>query len=195
MTFNTLLVPGHEPESPDVLLTKAYESAPKKRVFLNKLSELPGVVYSHDSLQYVMGYHQCVQDNNIFSDDLVVVSSAVRSFIVKDLAEFRNACEAVFTRKIPDKMLVKMLAMRINHVLQQYKVAATDERYQLDVRVNHEPTLSTKELVHKFVDEKCPHYLISGAHKKLRKLVLMDIPDHIYYEAWDLVQVKEVMES
>ena len=191
MTFN-------EPESPDVLLTKAYESAPKKRVFLNKLSELPGVVYSHDSLQYVMGYHQCVQDNNIFSDDLVIVSSAERSFIVKDLVEFRNACEAVFTRKIPDKMLVKMLAIRINRVLHQYKFAAetaAGSNIGLDVKAKSLPVLSTKELVHKFVNEKCPHYLINSAHKKLRKLAQMDISDHLYHEAWDLVQVNEVMES
>lgn len=189
----------YEPRELEELLLKAYEQAPKKSKFLMELSQLPGVECSHQSNLFCHGYLKCVTKNNLPQNSIVIsltISVHGMSFVLSDQKEFACACEKMseYRRKNPEKILLQMLVSRLANVKSDYKSLLGSSFHKAKQII--EPVLSSKEAVHDFINNVAEHYSLTKSHRKLKKLVSQTvIPDKLYHEAWDVLQVKDVMES
>ncbi len=198
------------------LLGAAYVRATRKGPFLDKLDEVPGVLCSHESASYCRGYAQAMGDLGQPTSDLVLVmlhatGNTNRTYLVRDIVAFQRALEEARDRPIrtnptPRKVMVKMLLERMTNI-----VKATEEHNEVARDKDKNRYRNLKALPKPVLDSKLayvawtnlPHGMRPQGHKMAleRYTDILEregddvFPDDVYPEAWNLVQVREVMDS
>jgi len=189
------------------LFALAYANAPKKSAFIANVGNLPGVLCSHESNAFVSGFAKCFQ---MFSDEQLhmvefISTATEHSFLLQDIQHFQMALEDVKNRthaQVPTtrKVMVKMVHQRMMSLLK-----AVHGRNELCAQYPNSykntsvvPTLCSKQSFVDWVEHnKNQNYndkVIINADI-ISILTRDDILDDVYLEAWDLVQVREIMES
>lgn len=189
------------------LLSLAYEQAPKKAVFLTHLGSLSGVLVSHETQYFCEGYVKCLRDQGS-QDSLHRVSYSAgavnHTFIVLDTTAFEAACEAmknrIHTRKdTPRKVVIQMVAHRMKkalHFVDQHNknAAAVNQNNYNRQNLMLRPVFDSKAAYVAWTAVQSPHRRMK-MEQYTEIIDRPDIPDDIYPEAWNLLQVSEVMDS
>lgn len=208
-------------EALEKILNDAYAKAPKKYAFLEEMGKVPGVLTSHESGHFCLGYVQALEANNIPSDDLVLVQlwgvgTAECTFLVRDQVAFQKALEEVRDRPVktvptPRKVMVRMVAERMMHILSETddynkSIAQEEEEVKKSGGRRHfsqrkkfpRPVLSSREAFTKWWELSYNQRVVLSSRRMKQVEDLLDrddVPEDVFLEAWDLIQVREVMDS
>lgn len=189
------------------LFALAYANAPKKSAFIAHVGNLPGVLCSHESNTFVAGFAKCFQmtsDEQLHMVEFISVATE-HSFLLQDIQPFQSALEDVKNRTYaqvptPRKVMVKMVLQRMVNLLK-----TVHDRNELCakypngyVKPSIVPTLCSKQSFVDWVEHNSKQSYndkVTVNADIISILTRDDILDDVYLEAWDLVQVKEIMES
>jgi hypothetical protein len=208
-------------EALEKILSAAYEKAPKKFAFLEDMGKVSGVLTSHESGEFCRGYVQALEANNLPSDDLVLVQlwgpgNTERTFLVRDQASFQKALEEARDRPVrslptPRKVLLRMVVERMYYILkatdehnrgvdrEEAEIKAAGGRRHFSGRKKYpRPILSSREAYVGWTKLSYNEAADLGTRRQKAVEELRDrddVPADIFPEAWDLIQVRDVMDS
>ena len=192
------------------LLADAYNASPKKIQFLDRLGTLPGVIASHQSNDFCLGYQAAFSISSPISTSIVrhYHTSAVlmRSYLVENALALADECYRTVNREVkqnPEKVMVKMVLLRLKRLNKEIashngrfgtqvdnpdRITLTPIRTKIDLLALHETVLN---------DTKYRGRVFKDRAGKIFKEMLSheDIPDNVYCEAWNLFEVEAVMKS
>jgi len=188
------------------LLADAYNASPKKIQFLDRLGTLPGVIASHQSNDFCLGYQAALLISSPISTSIVrhYHTSAVlmRSYLVENALALADECYRTVNREVkqnPEKVMVKMVLLRLKRLNKEISsfnrarpepehFTLTPIRTRIDLEALSETLLN---------DTKYRGRVFKDRAGKIFKEMLSheDIPDNVYCEAWNLFVVEEVKKS
>jgi len=188
------------------LLADAYNASPKKIQFLDRLGTLPGVIASHQSNDFCLGYQAALSISSPISTSIVrhyhTSAVSMRSYLIENALAFADECYRTVNREVkqnPEKVMVKMVLLRLKRLNKEISsfnrarpepehFTLTPIRTRIDLLALHETVLN---------DTKYRGRVFKDRAGKIFKEMLSheDIPDNVYCEAWNLFEVEAVMKS